>query len=114
MSQSTLSEKLRALRKKSSYTQEDISRRLNIQRQTYCNYENDARTPPLETVVALAEIYHVSVDYLVRDAAETSDQDSDTGRTSHEKELLSEFSALSSSKQKEVIEFIQFKKQLPD
>ncbi len=112
MSQSTLSEKLRALRKKSSYTQEDISRKLNIQRQTYCNYENDARTPPLETVVALAEIYHVSVDYLVRDAAEASD--SDTGRSSHEKELLSEFSALSFNKQKEVIEFIQFKKQLPD
>ena len=112
MSQSTLSEKLRALRKKSRYTQEDISRKLNIQRQTYCNYENDARTPPLETVVALAEIYHVSVDYLVRGAEAASD--SDTGRNCHEKKLLSEFSTLSSTKQKEVIEFIQFKKQLPD
>ena len=112
MSHSTLSEKLRALRKKSGYTQEDISRKLNIQRQTYCNYENDTRTPPLETVVALAEIYHVSVDYLVRDSAASSD--SDTGRSSHEKKLLSEFSSLSFSKQKEVIEFIRFKKQLPD
>ena len=114
MSQSTLSEKLRALRKKSSYTQEEVSRKLNIQRQTYCNYENDARTPPLETVVALAEIYHVSVDYLVRGATAAAAPDSDAGRNSHEKKLLSEFSALSTSKQKEVIEFIQFKKQLPD
>ncbi len=112
MSQSALSEKLRALRKKSRYTQEDISRKLNIQRQTYSNYENDARTPPLEIIVALAEIYHVSVDYLVRDASASFD--SDTDRSSHEKKLLSEFSALSFSKQKEVIEFIRFKKQLPD
>ena len=112
MSQSTLSEKLRALRKKSKYTQEDISRKLNIQRQTYCNYENDARTPPLETVAALAEIYHVSVDYLIRGSASASDFG--VVRNDHEKKLLSEFSSLSSSKQKEVIEFIRFKKQLPD
>lgn len=112
MPQSNFSEKLRALRKESRCTQEDISRKLNMQRQTYCNYENNARIPSLETVVALAEIYHVSVDYLVRDVRDTSDFAA--GRNSHEKKLLSDFSALSCDKQKEVIEFIQFKKQLPD
>ena len=90
------------------YTQEEVSRRLNIQRQTYCNYENAARTPPIEIIVSLAELYHVSVDYLVRD----TEMAPYLGIP--EKKLLNEFSALSSSKQKEVIEFIQFKKHLPD
>ena len=67
MTHTNLSRKLRALRKKSKYTQEYVSQFLNIQRQTYCNYENDARTPPLEIIVALSELYSVSVDYLVRD-----------------------------------------------
>ena len=112
MTRSNLSEKLRALRNESGYTQEEISRKLNIQRQTYCNYENDARTPPLDTVIALAEIYHVSVDYLVRGTGISFK--SDAGRNKEEKALLTEFSSLSSAKQKEVIEFIQFKKQLTD
>lgn len=122
MIHTNLSMKLRALRKKFKYTQEDVSQYLNIQRQTYCNYENDARTPPLEIIVALSELYHVSVDYLVRDtdiAEELSDAALEAARIPaakniHEKKLLSEFSSLSCNKQKEVIEFIQFKKQLPD
>ncbi len=108
MGQTNFSRKIRELRKQARYTQEEVSRRLNIQRQTYCNYENAARTPPIEIIVSLAELYHVSVDYLVRD----TEMAPYLGIP--EKKLLNEFSALSSSKQKEVIEFIQFKKHLPD
>lgn len=124
MTHTNLSRKLRVLRKKSKYTQEYVSQFLNIQRQTYCNYENDTRTPPLEIIVALSELYNVSVDYLVRDTeiadefngASVSEPSarSSSGKNIHEKKLLSEFSSLSCDKQKEVIEFIQFKKQLPD
>lgn len=124
MIHSSLSRKIRALRKRSKYTQEDVSQYLNIQRQTYCNYENDARTPPLEIIVALSELYNVSVDYLVRDT-DIADEisvpadfepptRSQAAKNIHERKLLSEFSSLSCNKQKEVIEFIQFKKQLPD
>lgn len=123
MAKSNLSRKIRTLRKASKYTQEDVSQYLNIQRQTYCNYENDARTPPLEIIVALSELYDVSVDYLVRSsdtedgggkAAARSSSYNSSGKNIHEKKLLSEFSSLSCNKQKEVFEFIQFKKQLPD
>ena len=108
MGQSNFSRKIRELRHQANYTQAEVSRFLNIQRQTYSNYENAARTPPIEIIVSLAESYHVSVDYLVRDTEMAP------YISSHEKKFLNEFSALSSSKQKEVIEFIQFKKHLPD
>lgn len=124
MIHSNLSRKLRALRKRSKYTQGDVSQYLNIQRQTYCNYENDMRTPPLEIIVALSELYGVSVDFLVRDTDIADELQipadlepltrSQAAKNIHEKKLLSEFSSLSCNKQKEVIEFIQFKKQLPD
>lgn len=112
MNQKTFTENIRALRKKSNYKQEDVSRILNIQRQTYCNYENASRTPPLEIVVALAKLYNVSVDYLVCGKDCVSGVPS-TSLRQEEQELLDEYSSLSEIKQREIRDFIQFKKQLP-
>ena len=49
MGQSNFSRKIRELRKQANYTQADVSRFLNIQRQTYCNYENAAARRPLRS-----------------------------------------------------------------
>ena len=57
--------RLRDLREKFGYTQEFVAEAINISRITYVRYENDlrnARGPELE---ALADLYHVSVDYLL-------------------------------------------------
>lgn len=102
--------RIRALRKEAGYTQADVSRLLNIQRQTYCNYENGTRMPPLEIIVSLSNLYQVSVDSLVN---ETPVQERPVPNT-YEIKLIRDFSSLSTQKQKEVLEFIQFKKQLPD
>ena len=56
---------IKELRQKAGYTQAQVSQMLNIQRQTYSNYENATRTPPLEIITALADLYHVSTDYLL-------------------------------------------------
>lgn len=106
--------KIRTLRKNAGYTQEDISRLLNIQRQTYCNYENGTRMPPLEIIIALAELYQVSVDSLVHETAESQTSVSSINQNTYEYRLLSEVSSLSESRRKEVLEFIRFKKQLSD
>ena len=53
MGTTVFSTKIRKLRKEAGYTQDKVSRMLNIQRQTYSNYENALRVPPLETIVAL-------------------------------------------------------------
>lgn len=112
MKETTLTKNIRMLRKKSNYRQEDVSRMLNIQRQTYSNYENASRTPPLEIVVALAELYDVSVDYLVCGKDHASGISS-PALSPEEKQLLHDFADLPDHKRREVRDFIQFKKQLP-
>lgn len=107
MKQTTFSSTIRALRKKTGYTQEEVSSKLNIQRQTYCNYENACRTPPLEIIVALAELYQVSVDYLVLGAKAV---ESKSAKTLLKDKLFDEFISLSKSSQREVLDFIRFKK----
>lgn len=116
MAQLMFHEKLRDLRKKFGYTQADVSYRLNIQRQTYCNYENASRTPPLEIIVALSELYNVSVDYLVSGSipaiSHPTAQKSPLLSTV-EKKLLEDFSCLTPESQKEVLNFIYFKMNFP-
>lgn len=109
MKQSMLTVNMRALRKKANYRQEDISRLLNIQRQTYSNYENASRMPPLEIIVSLAKLYNVSVDYLVCGIDHVSDSNA-SFLTSEEKQLLNDFADLSNQKRQEVLDFIRFKK----
>ena len=114
MGQSNFTTIIRELRNKARYTQADVSRMLNIQRQTYCNYENDLREPPLEIVIALAELYHVSVDYLVRGIDKTAAVPQTASLNKTQQNLIREFSSLSESGQREVLDFIHFKKQFSE
>ncbi len=107
MKQTILSSTIRTLRKKSGFTQEEVSNKLNIQRQTYCNYENACRIPPLEIIIALSKLYQVSVDYLVLGADAVN---SKSKKAPLKDRLYDEFSSLSKGAQKEVIDFIRFKK----
>ena len=110
MKQSILTDHMRELRKKCGYTQEDVSLHLNIQRQTYCNYENASRTPPLDIIIALAELYHVTIDYLICGEKEEEALAPVSPLSDTEQMLVSEFSLLPEQSQKEVMNFIQFKK----
>ena len=101
-----LSENLRKLRINAGYTQDKVSQLLNIQRAAYCNYENGTRTPPIETIIALAELYHVSVDYLIRGL----DTCPCTGVFS--RKILMETNSLPAVHQQEVLNFILFRKLL--
>ncbi len=104
-------DKIRKLRKEAGYTQEDVSRKLNIQRQTYCNYENGTRMPPLEIIIALADLYKLSVDALVRDSTPVLSPEPPQ-LTSYQATTIQTFLTLSEEKQKEAGDFIRFKQQL--
>ena len=70
--------RLKELRKKSRLTQQQLSNMLGVQRPTYSRYENNERQPDNETLKKLADIFDVSVDYLLgrtkeRKAAESTD-----------------------------------------
>lgn len=57
--------RLRHLRKAHKYTMEDIGRKLGIAKSSYGGYEAESKKPPLDKLTQLAEIYDVSVDYIL-------------------------------------------------
>lgn len=65
MSNIQLIENLRRLRADSNLTQQQLSKKLNISRQAYSNYETGLRVPDLCTVILLADFYHVTLDQLI-------------------------------------------------
>lgn len=58
-------EVLHELRTYYGYKQKDLSKYLNITSQAYSNYENNKRTPDLETMHKIAQFYHLTVDQLI-------------------------------------------------
>ena len=60
-------EKLRELRVKSGYTQQQIADILNCSRSTYTYYETGKSSPDLSTLVKLAKILNVSVSDLLEE-----------------------------------------------
>ena len=54
--QSTLGERLKILRHNNNMTQEEVSKYLNVQRQSYSHYENDKRMPSLDILIRLTKL----------------------------------------------------------
>lgn len=57
--------RLKDLREDSDLTQTTIANYLHIKQNTYSQYENGQRQIPLELLIALAEHYGTSLDYIV-------------------------------------------------
>lgn len=67
-------DKLIQLRRERGYSQEQLANMLNVSRQAVSKWEAGNSTPELEKIIAMADIFGVSVDYLVRDNIEDTDQ----------------------------------------
>lgn len=62
-------ERLRETRKKCGFTQQNMADKLKISLNAYQKYEQAERSPSLECLVKIADIFNVSIDYLLcRDA----------------------------------------------
>lgn len=57
--------KLRNMRESKHMTQADLSKDIGLSRERYNQYENDRRTPDLDTLLLLAKYFNVSTDYLL-------------------------------------------------
>ncbi len=57
-------ERLRILREESNFTEEQLAEKLGIVKQTISKYEKNQREPKYETLLKIAEIFNVSIDYL--------------------------------------------------
>ena len=60
-----LAKRIKELRKEKNLTQEDLGKLINVTKVSICCYENGTRIPTLETMVALADIFEVSLDNLL-------------------------------------------------
>ena len=58
-------EKLIEQRKLNKYTQKQVADYLEIAQPSYIRYENGSSEPSLEKLVKLADLFDVSVDYLL-------------------------------------------------
>ena len=61
----SLSSALKDLRKSCGYTQKQVADKLHIAYQSYQAYERKTALPSLPVFIALAELYDVSLDFLV-------------------------------------------------
>ena len=57
--------KLYSLRKQKGFSQEELANRLNVSRQTISKWEVGESTPDMENLVAISELFEVSLDELV-------------------------------------------------
>jgi len=63
---STLGSRLRKLRNSKRWTMEEVANKLGLKtHSTYSNWEYDRTQPDIEMLVKLADLFKVSVDYLL-------------------------------------------------
>lgn len=63
----SFSKKLKMLRLENEMTQDYVASRLNVARSTIAGYETKNRQPSHEKLAALANLFHVTIDYLLED-----------------------------------------------
>ena len=102
-------ERLKELRKQAHLTQVELAKRLGIGQSSYADWERGKKKPTQENLVKIAQILDVSIDYLVGNSEEKSDEldniellfrMNSRGLTEEEKETF----------KKELIEFMEERK----
>lgn len=120
-----LSERLKQLRQNKGYTQDFMSNQLGISRVAYTKYEGGKNSPSPDKLQKLADIFEVSVDYLLgriddptpyrnvdSDLDQERDLDGELEKLLNDEELAAfyDFANMDEATKKEIIQFIKFKK----
>ncbi len=61
-------DKLRKLRKKQGYSQEELAEKLNVSRQSVSKWESGTSTPEIQKILLLCDLFQVSTDDLLRNS----------------------------------------------
>jgi transcriptional regulator with XRE-family HTH domain len=77
--------KLYNLRKQKGLSQEELANRLNVSRQTISKWEVGDSTPDMENLIAISDLFEISLDELVMDKASVH-----TGEESAKSEIVEE------------------------
>lgn len=60
-----LGKRLRELRKNEGMTQQELGDLINVTKVSICCYEKGTRTPTLDTLLELSNVFHVDVNYFL-------------------------------------------------
>ena len=74
----TLGEKLQSLRQRAGMSQDALAERLQVSRQAVSRWERDETMPETDKVVAIADIFDVTTDYLLRPQPESTETEPET------------------------------------
>lgn len=108
MAQNKIAETLKELRIHHGLTQDMLSSRLNISRQTLANYETGKRVPDPDSLCVLAEFYHVTLDQLIRTGLRPVATDPFASLPEEDRKFLQAYHCLSLDKQKSLREYLEF------
>jgi transcriptional regulator with XRE-family HTH domain len=65
----SIGDKIKGLRTGKGMSQAELAEKLNVSRQAVTKWENDNGTPEVESLIAIADLFEISVDALVKDGA---------------------------------------------
>ena len=66
MEKQTIGQFLSALRRSNGYTQQDVAEKLGVSNKTISSWERDASAPDISVIPAIAELYGVTCDEILR------------------------------------------------
>jgi transcriptional regulator with XRE-family HTH domain len=92
----TLGERIQQLRKANSITQQDLGSKIDISHPQIVRYETKGVQPPADVLNKLAEVFGVSIDYLVNGNTNEKAQ-----QTLKDAELIKEFQKIEELPQEE-------------
>lgn len=67
-------EKLQSYRKQKGMSQENLAEVIGVSRQAVSKWESGQSYPEMDKMIALSELFHVSLDHLVKDAASEGEE----------------------------------------
>lgn len=110
----SLGTRLKKEREKRNWSQIYVAKRIGITNAVLSNYERDHRDPDTETLKKLAELYEVSIDYLLGHEVAKKDLNYYKNKIATEFPdidlMFKDMESLTVKEMKEVYEYIKFKK----
>lgn len=100
--------RLLELRTEKGLSQRNIAKELHISQGTYNNWENGKTQPSIEQLIVLADLFDVSVDYLIGHSDDYGTVGTGTAPalSSEEQKVIACFRALSSEAKKPLLDFL--------
>lgn len=102
----SFSKKIKTLRLENKMTQQHVADYLNVSRSTIAGYETKSRQPSHEKLASLANLFHVTVDYLLDDDVVNIDTSRCSLHSDEEKKLIAKFRKLSPESRTSLFEYI--------